>query len=294
MKTVKEVAQLTGVSVRTLQYYHEVGVFMPTEITAAGYRLYDDEALKTLQQILFFKELDFQLKEIKEIMENPKYNKLEAFKKQKELIKAKRDRLDGLLCLLEKLENGETCMSFKEFDMSEYIDALEQFKNENIDDVIKNWGSIGAFEDFIEKIKDKESEVAKMAIRQYGSVEKYTEAMKDNLAHFSERMKALDELKEKSTSLIERNKILSEQLVSDLTEDVSSNRVQDIVHELVQTSEETNAEVGMDMGDNFWDMVVEGYLSNEKLIEYYDKIYGSGASQFTGRAYQYYFNQLKG
>lgn len=181
MKTVKEVAKLTGVSIRTLQYYHEVGVFMPTEITDAGYRLYDDDALKTLQQILFFKELDFQLKEIKEIMENPKYNKLEAFKKQKELIKAKRDRLDGLLCLLEKLENGETCMSFKEFDMSEYIDALEQFKNENIDDVIKNWGSIGAFEDFIEKIKDKESEVAKMAIRQYGSVEKYTEAMKDNL-----------------------------------------------------------------------------------------------------------------
>lgn len=294
MKTVKEVAKLTGVSIRTLQYYHEVGVFMPTEITDAGYRLYDDDALKTLQQILFFKELDFQLKEIKEIMENPKYNKLEAFKKQKELIKAKRDRLDGLLCLLEKLENGETCMSFKEFDMSEYIDALEQFKNENIDDVIKNWGSIGAFEDFIEKIKDKESEVAKMAIRQYGSVEKYTEAMKDNLAHFSERMEAMDKIKEKSESIVERNKILLEQLFSDLTEDVSSNRVQDIVHELVQTSEETNAEVGMDMGDNFWDMVVEGYLSNEKLIEYYDKIYGSGASQFTGRAYQYYFNQLKG
>ena len=61
MRTVKQVAALTGVSVRTLQYYDEIGVFKPTEVTEAGYRLYDDEALKALQQVLFFKELDFPL-----------------------------------------------------------------------------------------------------------------------------------------------------------------------------------------------------------------------------------------
>ena len=53
MRTVKEVASLTGVSVRTLQYYDEIGVFKPTRVTDAGYRLYDDEALNTLQQVLF-------------------------------------------------------------------------------------------------------------------------------------------------------------------------------------------------------------------------------------------------
>ena len=69
MRTVKEIAKLTGVSVRTLQYYDEIGVFKPSKVTEAGYRLYDDQALNTLQQILFCKELDFPLKEIKSIME---------------------------------------------------------------------------------------------------------------------------------------------------------------------------------------------------------------------------------
>ena len=59
MMTVKQVSSLTGVSIRTLQFYDEIGLFKPTRITDAGYRLYDDEALEILQQILFFKELDF-------------------------------------------------------------------------------------------------------------------------------------------------------------------------------------------------------------------------------------------
>ena len=94
MRTVKEVASLTGVSVRTLQYYDEIGVFKPTKVTDAGYRLYDDASLNTLQQVLFFRELDFPLKDIRIIMGNPDYDRLEAFRKQKELLKAKRDRLD--------------------------------------------------------------------------------------------------------------------------------------------------------------------------------------------------------
>ncbi|WP_322746524.1 MerR family transcriptional regulator [Eubacterium callanderi] len=88
MRTVKQVAALTGVSVRTLQYYDEIGVFKPTEVTEAGYRLYDDEALKALQQVLFFKELDFPLKDIREIMADPGFDRARAFKKQRELLKA--------------------------------------------------------------------------------------------------------------------------------------------------------------------------------------------------------------
>ena len=71
MKRISQVAKLTGVSVRTLQYYDEIGLLKPTELTPSGYRLYDDDALQTLQQILFLKELDFPLKEIREILENP-------------------------------------------------------------------------------------------------------------------------------------------------------------------------------------------------------------------------------
>lgn len=71
MMTVKQVANLTGVSVRTLQFYDEIGLLKPAGLTEAGYRLYDENTLETLQQILFFKELDFTLKEVKTIMENP-------------------------------------------------------------------------------------------------------------------------------------------------------------------------------------------------------------------------------
>ena len=85
MKSISQVTRLTGISIRTLQYYDEIGLLKPSELTASGYRLYNDEALQTLQQILFFKELGFSLKEIKEILENPDFDRIAAFKKQKEL-----------------------------------------------------------------------------------------------------------------------------------------------------------------------------------------------------------------
>ena len=71
MMTVKEISELTGISIRTLHYYDQIGLFNPTDKSEAGYRLYDDNALKQLQQILFFREFDIPLKEIKSVMENP-------------------------------------------------------------------------------------------------------------------------------------------------------------------------------------------------------------------------------
>ncbi len=107
-----------------MQYYDEIGLLKPSELTSAGYRLYNDEALQNLQQILFFRELDFSLKDIGEIMQNPNFDRIAAFKNQKELLLLKRNRTDRLIQLLNHLEKGEPCMSFKEFDLSEYIHAL--------------------------------------------------------------------------------------------------------------------------------------------------------------------------
>ncbi len=73
MRTISQVAELTGISTRTLQYYDEIGLLKPGGLTGSGYRLYDDEALQMLQQILFFKELGFKLKEIKKILEKPDF-----------------------------------------------------------------------------------------------------------------------------------------------------------------------------------------------------------------------------
>ena len=83
MKSISQIANLTGVSTRTLQYYNEIGLLKPSKLTAAGYRMYDEKALQTLQQILFFRELGFPLKEIKQILQQSHFDKINAFKKQK-------------------------------------------------------------------------------------------------------------------------------------------------------------------------------------------------------------------
>ena len=144
MMTVKQVSSLTGVSVRALQFYDEIGLFKPSEVTDAGYRLCDDRALEVLQQILFFKELDFTLKEIKGILESPGFDKTETFKKQRELIQMKRDRLTSLLGLLDKLIQGESCMDFSNFDMERYFTVLEELKKQNRKKSKNRWAAWSA------------------------------------------------------------------------------------------------------------------------------------------------------
>ncbi|HBE84218.1 MAG TPA: MerR family transcriptional regulator [Lachnoclostridium sp.] len=287
MKTISQVAELTGISTRTLQYYDEIGLLKPSELTPSGYRLYSDEVLQKLQQILFFKELDFKLKEINEILQKPEFDKIEAFRKQKKLLCLKRDRINKLIELLERLEKGEPCMSFKEFDLSEYIEALEQFKNQKADDVIKHWGSIENFDQLIQKIKDDESNVAKLAIKQFGSIEKYTEAMKYNLEHFSDLMEQSKELAKNKDEILQKSNDLYVNLTSDLTKDAASREIQDTVHEIVELSSENN--LGIDMGDGIWDMVIESY-SHDTVREITDKKYGAGASDYIMKALQYYFH----
>lgn len=138
---INEVSKLTGVTVRTLHYYDEIGLLKPSEVTSAGYRLYDNEALKTLQQILFFRELEFSLDEIKEIMSDPLYNRKDALAKQRELLMQKRIRLDGIINLVDKTLKGENDMSFKQFDMTEIEEARKEYAAE----VKARWGDTAAY-----------------------------------------------------------------------------------------------------------------------------------------------------
>ena len=140
---ISEVAKLTGIPVRTLHYYDEIGLLKPSEITEAGYRLYSREDLEILQQILFFRELDFPLSQIKEIMNNPNYDKEEALKKQKELLIQQRQRIEGLIKLIEKRIEGDNNMSFKEFDMNE----IEENKKKYAKEVKERWGTSKAYEE---------------------------------------------------------------------------------------------------------------------------------------------------
>lgn len=283
MRTISQVAELTGISIRTLQYYDEIGLLKPSELTQSGYRLYDDEALQKLQQILFFKELDFKLKDIREILEKPDFDQIAAFRKQKELLLLKRNRTDKLIQLLTRLEKGEQCMSFKEFDLSDYIHALEDFKSNQAEEVIRHWGSVENFDIFIQKVKDDESEIAKLAIRQFGSVEKYTEAMKYNLEHFSEIMET--KLPEEAKEIARQSDMLYGKLTADLSEDVSSPKIQSIVHELLQFIQKNSTSVSL--GKPYMDMLINAY-SNDYVKSITDSKYEKGASDYIVKAFRYY------
>lgn len=122
---VKEVAELVGISVRTLHYYDEIGLLTPDKTTETGYRIYSNENLETLQQILFFRELGFSLKKIKEILARPSFDRLEALKIQHNMLLEKRHKLDQMIDTIEKTiqhAKGEIQMTNEEkfagFDFS--------------------------------------------------------------------------------------------------------------------------------------------------------------------------------
>lgn len=290
MKTISQVAGLTGISTRTLQYYDEIGLLKPSETTAKGYRLYGDEALERLQQILFFKELDFKLKEIKEILRTPDFDKLSAYRNQKKLLTLKRDRLDKLIALLEKLERGEPYMNFEAFNLNEYIDALEQFKRENAEEVVKYWGSVEDFDQFINRVRDDQDNVARLAVKQFGSVEKYTEAMKQNLAHFPELMEKAKKVQENKDDILKRSDDLFWKLTADRSKSPASPEVQEILQELMDFTRETSARWSGDLGEGYWDMVLEGY-GNELIRNVTDQKFGEGAADYAAEALRAYLKK---
>ena len=174
-------------------------------------------------------------------------------------------------------------MSFKEFDLSDYITVLEDFKNNSTDDVIKHWGSIENFDMFIQKIKEDESEIAKLAIRQFGSIEKYTEAMKHNLEHFSELMET--QLPEEAKEIGKQSDILYGRLAADLSEDVSSPNIQSIVHELLQLIQKSSTNVSLTKP--YIHVLIDTY-SSDYIKSITDSKYGRGASDYIVKAFRYY------
>ena len=107
MKTVKEVSELTGISIRTLRYYDEIDLLKPAKVTEAGYRLYDESSLKILRQIMFFREMEVPLSEIKVIMKDSESDNRKILETQKMMLEIKRNRLNGIIEWISDVLKGE-------------------------------------------------------------------------------------------------------------------------------------------------------------------------------------------
>ena len=144
---ISEVAKLTGVTVRTLHYYDEIGLLKPGKVAESGYRLYSYADLEKLQQILFFRELDFPLRDIQEIMLNPEYDRQRALQSHRQLLLEKRKHIDGLISLVDKTLKGDNDMSFKQFDKTE----IKKIREEYAAEAKERWGNTDAYAEYKEK-----------------------------------------------------------------------------------------------------------------------------------------------
>ena len=156
--TVNEVSRLTGLSVRTLQYYDKIGLLSPSGHTDAGYRLYDDTALEKLQQIMLFRELEFPLKEIKEIISDPYFDGQKALAQQIELLKLRREHLDDLISFAAGIQllGVKYTMERSRKNMKWDFSAFDKSK---LDDYSKRareqWRDTSAYKEFEEKSRSR-------------------------------------------------------------------------------------------------------------------------------------------
>lgn len=176
MKTVKEVARLSGVSVRTLHHYDAIGLLHPTRVTDAGYRLYDDAALVRLQTILLFRQLQFPLKEIREILDSPHFDPMDALEDQIRLLELQRQHLDDLILHARQIQKtGVIPMDFKAFDTEKIDDYAAEAK--------AKWGNTDAYREYEQRGKQDAGDGLMAVFAKLGTVR--------NLEPASEEVQAL-------------------------------------------------------------------------------------------------------
>jgi len=202
MKTVKEVSDLTGISVRTLHYYDQIGLLAPTAKSEGGYRFYDDKALETLQQILFFREFDLPLREIRSILENPALDRERILTMQRRMLAAKKERLERLIAGIDDLLKGEAQVDFAIFDQNELEELFratyDGLPEELRQTAIREFGGEEAWrEHYLQAVSSPELQriYAKM-VEWYGGKEAYLDAVKhpasrELVAAFKKREEAI-------------------------------------------------------------------------------------------------------
>ena len=152
MMIVNEVSRLTGVSIRTLQYYDKIGLLPPADYTEVGYRLYDDGTLQKLQIILLFRELEFPLNDIRRIIESPVFDREKALEQQIHILELKKEHIENLIDLARGVKKSgvKDMTDFTAFDTAKIDDYIAKAR--------EYWGDTAAFKEFEEKNADRTSE----------------------------------------------------------------------------------------------------------------------------------------
>lgn len=279
MKTVKEVSEFTGISVRTLHYYDEIGLFKPTEVNDAGYRLYDDKAIDKLGQIIVFKELDLSLADIKLIMDNPDLDSHSVLAKQRKMLCLKKQRIERIIAGIDEMLKGDN-MDFAVFDETElkamFKDMLENMNDSQKRFFIDRYGSVEEWErHLIESASDEKTQqnFAKM-LEWYGSKDAVKVAMKS--APKSEVF----------TSYQKRMGDIQRRIADKKGTDVNSFEIRQLVGEYDFVSKQLYQI--KDPKALLLD-IAKGYQENEELAKGIDSVYGDGSAKYIGEAIEAFY-----
>lgn len=270
-------SEITGVSIRTLRYYDEIGLLKPTELTDAGYRLYDNKALERLQEIMFFKELEIPLQDIKEIMDNPNYDKEQALLTQKALLEQKRNRLNGIIELISDVMKGVNTMSFAAFNNEEIekilYHTLQCMSKESLEKQIQKYGSVEKYREYLTTGFSNEQAFADV-FKWYGSKEKAMDAI----------MQATGNTEEIKQEQDENIKIYNQFMIAKEMENA------DMAHSAVEMLAENYKKMfALDNARNILLDLAKEYLQNAKLAEVTDSQFGKGCSEYVAYAIQEYY-----
>ena len=282
MMTVKEISKLTGISVRMLHYYDKIGLLPPSKKSEAGYRLYDDKALETLRQILFFREFDIPLKEIKAIMENPAFDRNQILQMQRKMLVSKRERLNRLIASIDDILKGVDKMEFSVFDkneIEEMWDAMASHMNEEQKAIfLERYGSMEEWRK--QFLKNASSEQAQRnyakVVEWYGSKEKALEAARNPgnsqlFPSYQKRMEAImQKLADKKEQRINVNAFEVKELIGEY----------DFVAKQMYQMEDVS-KLMLELAST--------YQTNETMQKYQDSIYGEGTTLFIGQAIENFY-----
>ena len=279
MRTVKEISDLTGISVRTLHYYDEIGLLKPTEKSDAGYRLYDDKALETLQQILFFREFDISLKEIKAVLDNPALERNQILQVQRKMLVTKKERMERLIASIDDILKGENKMDFTIFtktEVEEMFQTMLEHMPENMRNIaIKEFGSIEQWKKhYMEVVSSEEMQkgYAKV-VEWYGGKDKFLSVARTPIS------------KEVAESYNKRIEAILQKLIAKQNCDIDSFEVKELVGEYGFVMKQL-AQIKEEKG---FMMAQAQYYRNEQIKPMIDEKYGEGASDFFAQAIENYY-----